>query len=116
MGRKPVLVLGWILAALVPLLLIWAPSWAWVIAANVLAHPAWRARTIGVYRLWRDGGFAAGAALAGITADVLGVRAAVWIVAAVTALSGMVVALRMYETHDRPATTTPAPLRASGRP
>jgi MFS family permease len=35
-GRKPVLVTGWIVAVPVPLLLIWAPTWGWVIAANVL--------------------------------------------------------------------------------
>ena len=35
-GRKPVLVGGWLLAVPVPLLLIWAPSWAWIVAANVL--------------------------------------------------------------------------------
>ena len=35
-GRKPVLIAGWLLAIPVPLLLIWAPSWAWVVAANVL--------------------------------------------------------------------------------
>jgi MFS family permease len=66
-----------------------------------VAHPAWRARAVGVYRLWRDGGFAVGAVLAGVVADLLGVRAAVWVVAALTALSGLVVAWRMYETHPR---------------
>src|SRR5207247_8423634 len=35
-GRKPVLVAGWLFALPVPLLLIWAPSWGWVIAANAL--------------------------------------------------------------------------------
>ena len=35
-GRKPVLVAGWIVAIPVPLLLIWAPSWGWIVAANVL--------------------------------------------------------------------------------
>src|SRR5947208_5608638 len=35
-GRKPVLVAGWLVGVPVPLLLIWAPSWGWVIAANVL--------------------------------------------------------------------------------
>ena len=70
-----------------------------------VAHPAWRARSVGVYRLWRDGGFAVGALLAGIVADTLGVRAAVWTVAALTAVSGLVVAVRMYETHHRPETT-----------
>lgn len=70
-----------------------------------VAHPAWRARSVGVYRLWRDGGFAVGALLAGLVADALGVRAAVWTVAALTAVSGLVVAVRMYETHHRPETT-----------
>ena len=69
-----------------------------------VAHPAWRARAVGVYRLWRDGGFAVGALLAGIVADALGVRAAVWVVAGLTGLSGVVVAVRMYETHVRVGT------------
>jgi MFS family permease len=64
-----------------------------------VAHPAWRARAVGVYRLWRDSGYAVGALIAGITADLLGLRAAVWVVAAITALSGLVVAVRMYETR-----------------
>ncbi|HTK64810.1 MAG TPA: MFS transporter [Pseudonocardia sp.] len=68
-----------------------------------VAHPTWRARSVGVYRLWRDGGFAVGALLAGILADLLGLRAAVWSVAGLTAASGVVVAVRMYETHPRPA-------------
>jgi len=63
-----------------------------------VAHPAWRARAVGVYRLWRDGGFAVGALLAGVIADAFGLRAAVWSVAALTAVSGVVVATRMYET------------------
>jgi MFS family permease len=64
-----------------------------------VAHPAWRARSVGVYRLWRDGGFAIGAIVAGVVADTLGLVAAVWVVAALTAASGVVVAFRMYETH-----------------
>ena len=67
-----------------------------------VAHPSWRARSVGIYRLWRDGGFAVGALLAGIVADALGIRAAVWTVAALTSASGLVVAVRMYETHHRP--------------
>ena len=69
-------------------------------AIGDVAHPAWRARSVGIYRLWRDGGFAVGALLAGVVADALGVRAAVWTVAALTAASGLVVAARMYETHQ----------------
>lgn len=93
--------------------------WLWALAAVLLgagtalvyptllasigdvAHPAWRARAVGVYRLWRDAGFAAGALLAGVVADAMGVRAAVWVVAVLTALSGLMVAVRMYETHPR---------------
>ena len=70
-------------------------------AIGDVAHPTWRARSVGTYRLWRDGGFAAGALLAGAVADALGLRAAVWTVAALTALSGGVVAVRMYETRHR---------------
>ena len=70
-------------------------------AIGDVAHPSWRARSVGVYRLWRDGGFAVGALLAGIVADVLGLSAAIYTVAAITALSGLVVAVRMYETHPR---------------
>ena len=60
--------------------------------------PRWRASSVGVYRLWRDLGYAIGALLAGITADALGLPAAMWVVAALTFASGVVVALRMTET------------------
>jgi MFS family permease len=70
-------------------------------AIGDVAHPRWRARSVGVYRLWRDAGFAVGALVAGVVADALGIRAAIWCVAGLTALSGLVVALRMYETHRR---------------
>ncbi|WP_435212896.1 MFS transporter [Streptomyces sp. bgisy034] len=64
-----------------------------------VAHPAWRARAVGVYRLWRDGGFAVGALLAGVLADAYGLTTAIWTVAALTAASGLIVAARMYETR-----------------
>jgi MFS family permease len=70
-------------------------------AIGDVAHPTWRASAVGVYRLWRDGGFAVGALLAGFVADALGIRAAIWAVAGLTAASGVVVLLRMYETHPR---------------
>jgi MFS family permease len=66
-----------------------------------VAHPNWRASSVGVYRLWRDGGFAIGALLAGAIADMFGLTTAIWAVAVLTALSGVVVAVRMYETHRR---------------
>ena len=71
-----------------------------------VAHPSWRASAVGVYRLWRDLGFAIGALLAGFFADRLGMAAAIWIVAGLTAASGIVVLIRMYETH--PASQRPA--------
>ena len=73
-------------------------------AVGDVAHPAWRARAVGIYRLWRDAGFAVGALLAGVVADAISVEAAIWTVAVITAASGVVVAVRMYETHPRPAT------------
>lgn len=68
-------------------------------AIGDVAHPAWRGRAVGVYRLWRDGGFAVGALLAGVLADVASIEVAVYAVAALTALSGIVVMVRMDETR-----------------
>jgi MFS family permease len=67
-------------------------------AIGDVAHPSWRASAVGVYRLWRDLGYAIGAVLAGLTADALGLPAAMWIVAGVTFLSGIIAAVRMTET------------------
>ena len=69
-------------------------------AIGDVARPSWRASAVGVYRLWRDLGFAAGALLAGVVGDLAGVAAAIWTVAALTAVSGGVVAMRMYETRQ----------------
>ena len=66
-----------------------------------VAHPSWRASAVGVYRFWRDLGFAAGALLSGLVADLAGFDAAIWAVTGVTAVSGAVVMVRMYETHPR---------------
>jgi MFS family permease len=70
-----------------------------IAAIGDVAHPSWRARSVGVYRLWRDGGFAVGALFAGVLADSFSITAAIWAVAGLTALSGIVVMVRMYETH-----------------
>jgi len=58
-----------------------------------------------VYRLWRDLGYAIGALLAGLVADLVGVGAAIWLVAILTAGSGLVVAVRMSETLKRKQST-----------
>jgi MFS family permease len=67
-------------------------------AIGDVAHPSWRASSVGVYRLWRDLGYAIGALLAGITADAFGLAAAVWLIAALPFASGLVSAARMSET------------------
>ncbi len=71
-------------------------------AIGDVAHPSWRASSVGVYRLWRDLGYAIGAIVAGATADAMGLSAAMWLVAALTFASGMIVAGRMRETPRRP--------------
>ena len=121
-GRKWLIAAGMgVQAAAIAMVALGTTFAAWAVAAVLLgagtamvyptllavvgdvAHPTWRARSVGVYRLWRDGGFAVGALLAGVVADAFGMLAAIWVVAALTAASGLVVAVRMYET--RPART-----------
>jgi MFS family permease len=65
------------------------------------AHPAWRASSLGVYRFWRDLGYAVGALLSGLVADLVGLEAAIHLVAALTLASGVVVA-RLMETAPAP--------------
>lgn len=59
------------------------------------AHPSWRASSLGVYRFWRDLGYALGALLSGLIADTVGLDAAIHVVAALTLVSGGVVRLMM---------------------
>jgi MFS family permease len=122
LGRKPLITGGMLLQAaalagyaLAGSFLPWAASaillgvgtamvYPTLLAAiGDVAHPSWRATAVGVYRLWRDAGFAVGALLAGLVADLAGLEAAVWVIAALTAASGLVVAVRMYETHPSAA-------------
>jgi len=118
LGRKWMISAGMgVQAAAIALLAATSTFAAWAVAAIVLgigtamvypvllaaigdvSNPAWRASAVGVYRLWRDAGFVAGALLTGIIADAAGMRAAIYTVAVLTALSGLIVAGRMYETH-----------------
>jgi MFS family permease len=125
-GRKPFIVAGMLLQGAALAWIAGADAFtAWALAAVLLgagtalvyptllaaigdvAHPAWRARAVGVYRLWRDGGFAIGALLAGILADAYGIRTATYAVAALTAASGLLAWIRMYETHQQRTPRTP---------
>ena len=67
-------------------------------AVSDVAHPDWRASAVGVYRLWRDSGYAVGAIAAGLLADAFTMPFAITAIAALTLVSGVVVARVMYET------------------
>jgi MFS family permease len=64
-----------------------------------VAQPAWRGAAVGIYRFWRDLGYAAGAVVAGVLADVVGMAGAILAIGLVTAASGLLVAIRMPETN-----------------
>jgi len=70
-------------------------------AIGDVADPRWRASSVGTYRFWRDSGFVLGAIVSGVVADALGLRTAIFVVACITMLSGVIVAVRMYETHPK---------------
>ncbi|HEY7968510.1 MAG TPA: MFS transporter [Candidatus Limnocylindrales bacterium] len=131
-GRKPLIVGGMLLqGAAIAGIAVGSEFAAWFVAAMVLglgtalvyptllaavadvAEPSWRGSAIGVYRLWRDLGFAIGAFVVGIAADRVGAQAAIAIVAALTAGSGLVVLARMRETRRLPGDV---PVMASETP
>lgn len=121
-GRKPLIVGGMLVQAIALGMVAFGAGFeTWLAAAVLLgagtamvyptllaaigdvAHPEWRARSVGIYRLWRDGGFAVGALLSGIIADAYGIPAAVAVVAALTGVSGVVVAVRMRGADHKPS-------------
>jgi predicted MFS family arabinose efflux permease len=71
------------------------------------AHPASRASSLGVYRFWRDLGYAVGALLSGAVADLVGLGAAIHLVAALTLASGLVVARVMERPRPVIVASTP---------
>jgi MFS family permease len=68
-------------------------------AIGDVAQVSWRASAVGVYRFWRDLGYAIGALVAGMAADALGLSGALWLVAAITLASGLLAGVRMTETR-----------------
>jgi MFS family permease len=68
-----------------------------IAAVSDASHPTWRARSLSVYRFWRDLGYAIGALSAGIIADIFGMAWAIEVIAALTFVSGAIVALIMRE-------------------
>lgn len=69
-------------------------------AVGDVANPQWRATSIGVYRFWRDMGYAVGAVLSGVLADIFGIHFSIYIVGWFVFVSGVIVAVLMYETHQ----------------
>jgi MFS family permease len=119
-GRKALIVTGMLVQAAALGAIAAGSSFAtWLVAGAVLglgtamvyptllaavadvADPDWRGSAIGVYRLWRDLGFAVGAVVTGIVADAAGIPTAIWVVALLTAASGVIVLARMRETNAR---------------
>jgi MFS family permease len=72
-----------------------------IAAVSDASHPSWRARSLSVYRFWRDLGYAIGALAAGLIADMFGFAWAIAAIAALTFLSGFVVALSMRDIASR---------------
>ena len=67
-------------------------------AVSDIAHPHWRATSLGVYRFWRDSGYAFGALAIGVVADTFGLLAGFWFAAGIMTLSSLLVTVLMYET------------------
>jgi MFS family permease len=130
-GRKLPIVLGMLVqAGALALLVVGEGSFAPALAAAVLlgvgtalvyptliaavsdaVQPRERARTVGVYRFWRDAGFVAGALLSGLVADAAGSAPAIVAVAALTALSGLVVAATPWPAAVRAMKAAPLSVR-----
>jgi len=133
-GRKPLITGGMVLQALgIFVIVATAGFLPWAVGAVLLglgtamvyptllaaigdvAHPEWRASAVGVYRLWRDGGYAVGALLAGSVADLFGLTWAIGAVGALTLASSVVVVTVMTETlttrtaASRSSTVQPTP-------
>ena len=72
-----------------------------------VSHPRWRGTSLGVYRMWRDSGYAFGALLIGLMSDVFGYRSAFYFTSVVMFVSGAIVAIWMYETAPSRRKVTP---------
>src|SRR5213594_4950241 len=120
-GRKELIAGGMIVQAAGIWVTVLVPAFAsWVVGAALqglgtamvyptllaaitdYAHPTWRATSLGVYRFWRDLGYAVGALVSGAVADFVGLAAAIHLVAALTLMSGLVVVWTMRRPRPAP--------------
>ncbi|MWV40290.1 MFS transporter [Natrialba sp. INN-245] len=125
-GRKPPIVVGFFLAGAGVLGMVLVEGYyLWILlsaisgvgmalhypnliaVASDAAHPLWRSTGLGVYRLWRDLGYAVGAVLIGLSVDLLSIEAAFYGTAIAMFLSGGLVVLWMEETHPELGTHEP---------
>jgi MFS family permease len=131
LGRKRLIVAGMLLQSVAIAGFVVLPAvLAWWVAESVLlgvgtalvyptllavigdaARTPDRATSVGIYRLWRDSGYAVGAIVAGVIADAAGFSAAIVTVAVLTGVSGLIVAVRMRETMPRLSTFSSATVR-----
>ena len=113
-SKKNMLFMGMLLQAIVLVILVWAetmlhfvilssllgwgtamvyPTFLATIADNT--HPQDRAKSIGIFRLWRDLGYAIGAILTGVIADLVSIEAAIMLIGILTLISAGIIFLRM---------------------
>ena len=69
------------------------PNFLTLVAENT--HPLQRAETLSIFRFWRDSGYVAGAVLSGVLADAFGIMVTLLVIAALTALAGLLAQVRM---------------------
>lgn len=119
-GRKWLITIGMWIQALALWWILFIDSYSlWILGAIILgigtamvyptliasisdvAHPDWRATSVGIYRFWRDSGYAFGALMAGIIADILNVNWAIGLVALLPLIAGILTAVRLNETLKR---------------
>lgn len=126
-GRKPPIVAGiFLIGGGIAAILVTTTLAAWLVGAAIMgagmalvypnlisavsdvAHPAWRGGALGIYRLWRDGGYAVGPLIFGGIALAGGITAALWSGAALMGLSGLIVLVAFHETEPGRRTRHPA--------
>ncbi len=120
LGRKPLLLWGMMLQGVTLIGLVFASGfWSYFILAALLGlgtamvyptflaaiadntHPQQRAHSVGVFRLWRDSGYAFGAILTGILADAFQLEIPIITIGILSAVSGLIIGLRMRERHPQ---------------